>query len=95
VFSSGLLVIHDACTRSQDHITNTPRGQKLVDPLLQIQKTDIESGGNNSAFVQSSVKLNDYFPRTVVVNLLELADIAYVSAPCSKDCLEDVNDLFH
>lgn len=38
---------------------------------------DVESGRDDSCFIESAVELDDDFTRSVVVYYLELADVAY------------------
>jgi len=59
MFSSCLLMIHNPSTRRQNNIPNTSSWQKLIDPFLKIRKTDIESGGDDAAFIETTVELND------------------------------------
>src|SRR5437773_4279762 len=53
MFSSSFFMIHNSSTRSENNISNTSSRQKLIDPFFQIRKTNIESRGNNTAFVKT------------------------------------------
>jgi hypothetical protein len=61
MLSSRFLMIHYPGTCSKDNEADTSRWQELIDPFLQLRQTDVEAGGNDSTFVQSTVKLNDDF----------------------------------
>ena len=73
---SSLFMIHDSSTRSKNNISNTSRRQQLIHPLLQIRKTDIKSRRNNTAFVKSSIKLDNNLSRSMVINFLKFANVA-------------------
>ena len=75
MLSPCLLMIHDPSTRGQNNITNASSWQKLVDPFLQIGKTNVESRGDDTAFIQTAVELDDNLARTMVVDFLEFADV--------------------
>jgi len=59
MFSSCFLMIHNPSTRRQNNVPDTSSWQKLIDPLLEIRKTDVEPGGDDAAFIQTTVELND------------------------------------
>jgi hypothetical protein len=69
-------MIHNPSTRRQNHIPNASRRQELVDPFLQVGKTDVESGGDDAAFIQTAVELDDNFTGTMVIDFLEFANVA-------------------
>jgi len=77
MFSSCLFVIHDSSTRRQNNISNTSSRQELIDPFLQFVETDVESGGDDAALVQSPIKLNDNLSGTMVINFFEFTNVTY------------------
>ena len=76
MLASGLLVVHDTGRGGQDNVAELTGGQQLDDPLLEVGETDVVSGGDDTSLVETAVQLNDNLARSVVVNLLELANVA-------------------
>jgi hypothetical protein len=92
VLSSGLLVVHDTGRGGEDDLSERTGGEQQVDPVLDctLEKsrgqewlkkltgidTDVESGGDDTSLVQSTVELDDDLSSSVVVNDLELSDVA-------------------
>ena len=76
VLPPSLLVVHDTSRGSEDDLSKRPSGQEQVDPVLDSVNSDVESGRDDTGLVQSAVKLDDDFAASVVVDNLELADVA-------------------
>ena len=72
---SGLIVVHDTLVGGKDDIAELSGWQDLVNELLEILKLEVESWGDDTALVQSSVKVNDDLAGSGVVNNLELVDV--------------------
>jgi hypothetical protein len=77
VATTSLLVVHDSGRGGEDDVSELTRGQETGDPLLNLVQLDVEAGGDNSGLVDAANQLNDNLARAVVVNLLELANVAY------------------
>ena len=77
VLSSSLFVVHDPGRSGQDDITELTGRQQVVGPSFDVADLDVESGGDDTTLVQSAVQLNDNLARSVVVDVFELADVAY------------------
>lgn len=73
----GLLVVHDPGRGGEDDLSERTSGQQDVDPVLDGVQSDVESGRDDTGLVQSSVELNDDLSASVVVDELELADVAW------------------
>lgn len=73
---AGLLVVHDSGRGGQDDIAELTGGQQLDDPLLEVGQADVVAGGDDTGLVETAVQLNDNLARSVVVDLLELANVA-------------------
>ena len=56
---SGLIVVHDTLVGSQDDVTELSRWEDVVDELLEVLELKVESWGDNTALVKSSVEVND------------------------------------
>jgi hypothetical protein len=76
VLPAGLLVVHDTSGGGEDDETELTRGQELDDPLLHIAELDVVAGGDDTGLVDAAVKLDDDLAVAVVVDLLELANVA-------------------
>jgi len=57
-------------------VAELTRRQELRDPLLEVAELDVVAGADAAGLVDAAVELDDDLARTVVVNLLELADVA-------------------
>jgi hypothetical protein len=77
VLAAGLLVVHNASGGGQDDKTELTGGEKLLDPLLHVLELDVVAGGDDTGLVEAAVKLDDDLAVAVVVNLLELANVAW------------------
>lgn len=76
VLPSGLLVVHDAGRGGQDDVPELTRGQEPDDPFLKVGDLDRVAGGDAAGLVDAAVELDDNLACAVVVDLLELADVA-------------------
>ena len=69
-------MVHDTSRGGQDDIAELTGGQQLDDPLLEIGQADVVAGGDDTSLVETAVQLNDDLAGSVVVDLLELANVA-------------------
>ena len=76
VLPPGLLVVHDTGRGGKDNITELTRGQQLDNPLLHVAELDVVAGGDDTGLVDAAVELDDNLAVAVVVDLLELANVA-------------------
>lgn len=76
VLAASLLVVHDTGGGGQDDVTELTRGEQLGGPLLEVTELDGVTGVDNTTLVQAAVQLDDDLAGAVVVNLLELANVA-------------------
>ena len=53
MLASGLLVVHNTSRSGKDDETELTRWQKLDNPLLEIGKTNVESGGDDTGLVEA------------------------------------------
>lgn len=68
-------MVEDTRRGGQDDDTEPTSREQQVDPGLNLSNLDVESGGDNSGLVQTSVELDDDLAGAVIVDLLELADV--------------------
>jgi len=76
VFATSLLVVKDTGGSGEDDDTETTSGEEQVDPGLDLCGLDVEPGRDDTGLVQAAVELDDDLSRSVVVDLLELANVA-------------------
>lgn len=76
VLSAGLLVVHDTSGGGQDDVAELTSRQQLDNPLLEVGETDVVAGGDDTSLVETAVQLNDDLAGAVVIDLLELANVA-------------------
>ena len=73
---SGLIVVHDTLVGSQDDVTELSRWEDVVDELLEVLELKVESWGDNTALVKSSVEVNDDLAWSSIINDLEFVDVS-------------------
>lgn len=76
VLAASLLVVHDTSGGGQDDVAELTGGKELGSPLLEVTELDGVAGVDDTTLVEAAVKLDDDLAGAVVVNLLELADVA-------------------
>jgi hypothetical protein len=69
-------VVQDTGRGGEDDVSESSRRKEQSDPVLDIPDGDVVTGRDDTGLVKSSVQLDDDFSRTVVVDDLELADVA-------------------
>lgn len=74
--STSLLVVHDAEGGGQDNMTETTSREDVLHPLLDILDLHIEARRDDTALVDAANQLNDDLARSVVINNLELSNVA-------------------
>jgi len=73
-------VVHNTGRGGEDDVSELTGWKELDDPLLHIGKADVVPRGDTSGLVDTSVELDDNLAGAVVINLLELANVA-----CSQE----------
>lgn len=84
VLTTSLLVVHDTGRGGQDNVTERTGGQELLNPVLNLTELNVEARRNDTALVDASVELDDNLAGAVVVDLLELSDVAFTIAERRK-----------
>ena len=72
---SGFLMIHDTLVGGEDNESKLSGWKDLINKLLEILKFEIESWGDNTTFVESSVKINDDLSVSSIIDDLEFTDV--------------------
>lgn len=76
VLATGLLVVHDTSGGGQDNVAELTRGQQTDSPLLEVCKLDVVAGRDDTGLVETADQLDNNLARAVVIDLLELANVA-------------------
>ena len=88
---SGLNVVHDTLVGGKDDIAELSGWQNLVNELLEILKLEVESWGDDTALVESSVELDNDLSGSGVIDNLELVDVT-VLLHASEELDENLGD---
>lgn len=92
---TGLVVVEDTGRGGQDDDAERTGGEQLLDPLLDSAKRNVEPGADDTALVDTAQQLDHDLARAVVVDLLELADVACeIRTNISRGSLEGMFLLF-
>lgn len=76
VLLSGLEVIHNTLVGSEDEETELSGWKDLLCELLEVLDWEIESWGEDTALVKSSVQVDNDLAGSLVINDLEFIDVS-------------------
>ena len=88
---SGLFVVHDTLVGGEDEETELSGGENGVGKVLEVLQLEVESGGDNTALVESSVKLDNDLSGAGIIDDLELVDVL-VLLHASEELDENLRD---
>ena len=88
---SGFVMVHDTLVGGEDDVTELSGWQEGIDELLEILELEVESWGDNTALVQSSVKINNDLSGSGIINDFEFANIS-VLLHLSEELDNDLGD---
>ena len=71
-----LIVVHDAVGRGEHDVAELAGREQVGDPLVDVLERHIEARADDAALVDAARQLDHDFPGPVVVDDLELADVA-------------------
>jgi len=77
VLAAGLLLVHDTGGGGEDNVAELTSGKELDNPLLELGEADVVAGGDDTALVEAAVELDNDLAGAVVIDLLELANVAW------------------
>merc|ERR1712022_59519 len=69
-------VVHDALGGGEHHVAELTGGQQVGDPLLSVLVAKVKARGDHAALVKATVELHHDLLGAVVVDDLELANVA-------------------
>lgn len=68
-------MIHNAAGGGEDNVTELTRGQKIIDPLLNVLELNVETGADHAALVDATNELHDDLAAAVVIDDFELTNV--------------------
>ena len=77
VLPAGLLVVHDARRGREHDVAERTRRKHLRDPLLDVDEGHAEAGRDDTALVDAAVQLDDDLVRAVVIDDVEVLNVAW------------------
>jgi hypothetical protein len=72
----GLFVVHNSKRSGQHNVTELTRGQEVGSPSLDTIKRYIKTRADAASFVDASKQVDNNFTGTMVINNLELTNVA-------------------
>lgn len=81
VLPTGLLVVHDTSRGGEDDLAERTGREEEGNPVLDGVNGNVEAGRDDTSLVKTAVELDDNLAATVVVDNLELANVA-----CCQGC---------
>lgn len=69
-------MVHDTVRGGEHDETKLTGREQIGDPLLDLVDADVEPGGDDTALVETADEVDDDLARAVIVDDLELADVA-------------------
>ena len=88
-------MVHDTSRGGQDNVTELTGRKELDNPLLHIAELDVVARGDDTSLVEAAVKLDNNLAVTVVVDLLELANVTCNAKSMSVVCCENLKAVHH
>ena len=69
-------MVHDTGGGGEDDVAELTGREQLDNPLLELGETDVVAGRDDTGLVETAIELNNDLAGSVVVNLLELANVS-------------------
>ena len=88
---SSIDVVHDSLVGSQHDVAELSGGKQVIHELLEVLDLKVESGGDDSALVQSSVEVNHDLSASLIIDDLELVDVSMLLHD-SQELDDDLRD---
>lgn len=76
MLSNSLLMIENAIRRRQDEVTKLSRRQDIIRPSLNVRQLQIESRRDDAALVDSTIEIDDNFPRSLVIDQFKVTNVS-------------------
>ena len=83
VLPARLLMVNNPSRGCEHDVSELARREQVVDPLLNVAQLQIETRGDNAALVDAASELHDDLAAAVVIDNLELANVACVGGKCA------------
>lgn len=91
VAGSGFVVVHDTLVGGEDDVTELSGGEDGGVEVLELGEGEVESGGDDTALVESTVELDNDLSGTGIIDDLELVDVA-MALHASEELNEHLGD---
>lgn len=78
MLSPCLFMVHNTVRGGENDVSELTGWKQVRDPLLDLSNSDIETGGNDSAFVETTDEIDNDLAGTMIINEFELADVTVV-----------------
>jgi hypothetical protein len=91
MLGSGFVVIHDTLVGGEDDETELSGGEDGGVEVFEFGEGEVESGGDDTALVESTVELDNDLTGSGIVDDLELVDVA-VLLHASEELDENLGD---
>jgi len=88
---TGLFVVHNTLVGGEHDETELTGGEDGGGEVLEVLELEIETGGDHTALVESSVELNNDLASAGIVDDLELVDVS-MSLHDSEELDENLGD---
>lgn len=69
------LMVHDARRSCKNDVSELTRWEVVGSMLVELSNTDVETGTDNGALVETSSKVDDDLASTMVIDDLEFSDV--------------------
>lgn len=77
LLSSRLVLVHYTEGGGEHYVSESTCGKNVLYPLLEVLCAGVKARRDNSTFINSSDQLDDDLARPVIIDDLELSDVAY------------------
>jgi len=91
MLGSSFVVVHDTLVGGEHDETELSGGEDGVVEVFELGESEVESGGDDTALVESSVELDNDLSGSGVIDNLELVDVA-VLLHASEELDENLGD---
>ena len=76
MLGTSLVVVHDTLVGGKDEDTELSGGKDGVGEILELFEGKIETGGDNTTLVETTVKVDNNLAGASIIDDLELVDVA-------------------
>lgn len=78
MLSSSFFMVHYTSRSREHNVSELTRWKQLDDPLLNVTELNIVSGRDNTSLVETTVKLDNDFAASMIIDLLKFTNVTFV-----------------